>query len=104
MMMDCPRCGFSQPKDRYCANCGLDVEHFHAKPAPIWIRLLQNPNFHLSLIAILLVFVVGYILYSRSGLTREVGHLLRGTPLSSRDAGDPRERFEAKKAAVEPAP
>ncbi len=25
-MMKCPKCGFSQPKDKYCANCGIDIE------------------------------------------------------------------------------
>jgi hypothetical protein len=104
MMMDCPRCGFAQPKDRYCASCGLDVENYHAAPTPIWIRILQSPNFHLSLIAILIVFVVGYILYSRSELvTREVGQLLGGSPISSREAADPDDAGEDKKAPAAPA-
>jgi hypothetical protein len=71
MMMECPRCGFSQPKDRYCAQCGVDVEQFSARPKPLAIRLLQNPNFHLSLIALSIVLVVGYILYSRSQAQKE---------------------------------
>jgi len=89
MMMDCPRCGFNQPKDRFCASCGLDVDQFQAKPTALWLRILQNPNFHLSLIGLLLVVVAGYIFYSRSEmLGREVDDLLRSTPLSSRDSRD----------------
>lgn len=90
MMMECPRCGFAQPKDRYCASCGLDIEQFEAKPKPLWVRLVQNPNLHLSLIAILILLVVGYIFYVQKGLvSRQVGALFNGTPLSSRDSGDP---------------
>ncbi|NJL25395.1 MAG: hypothetical protein HC902_09610 [Calothrix sp. SM1_5_4] len=89
MMMDCPRCGFSQPKDRYCANCGLDVEHYVAKPRPFIIRLLQSPNFHLTLIGTLIAAVVMFIVYSQRELvSREVGEFL-GQPLSSREAADP---------------
>lgn len=27
-MIDCPKCGFHQPKDRFCANCGVDMMGF----------------------------------------------------------------------------
>ena len=87
--MECPRCGFAQPKDRYCASCGLDVEHFVAKPKPLLSRIVQNPNFHLSLIGLLVALVVAYIFYAqREVVTREVGNLLKGSPVRSRDAGD----------------
>jgi hypothetical protein len=90
MMMECPRCGFTQPKDRYCANCGLDVEHYVAKPKPVWMRVVQNPNLHLTLIGALILVVVGYIFYSQRELvSREVGNLFKGSLLLSRDAGDP---------------
>lgn len=89
-MMDCPRCGFTQPKDRYCANCGVDVEAFARKPKPVLIRILQSPNFYLSLIVILILWVVGFIFYSRSGVvSRHVGNLLNGKPLSSRERALP---------------
>jgi hypothetical protein len=93
MMMDCPRCGFTQPKDKYCASCGLDVDQFLAKPKPWWIRLGQNPNLHLTLLGLLVAVVVAYIFYAQSDrLGREVRKLLKGTPLASRDAGDPSQR------------
>lgn len=89
MMMDCPRCGFAQPKDRYCASCGLDVDAYLAKPQPLLIRILQNPNFHLSLIALAVLLIVGYILFTRSAfVSREVRQMF-GTPLTSREAADP---------------
>jgi hypothetical protein len=90
-MMECPRCGFQQPTDQFCAKCGVNVETYVKKPKPLLVRLLQNPNFHLSLIGILIVFVVGWIFYSRANYMKlEVGRLV-GTPISSRDAADPAE-------------
>lgn len=89
MMMECPRCGLEQPKDRYCASCGLDVDQFLAKPKPFFLRLVQNPNLHLSLIGILIVVVIGYIFYMQRGVKSRVDAFFTGTPLSSREAGDP---------------
>lgn len=28
MLVTCPRCGFQQPKDQYCASCGIDMLAF----------------------------------------------------------------------------
>lgn len=107
-MMECPRCGFQQPTDQFCAKCGVNVETFVQKPKPFLVRLLANPNFHLSLIGILIVFVVGWIFYSQAGYVKlEIGRLV-GTPISSRDAADPNEvaaqarmREEAREAKEE---
>lgn len=62
-MMECPRCGFQQPSDRYCANCGLDVEHFEPTPPPWHEQLLKNSTFHLSL-ALVLIGGMGFYIYS----------------------------------------
>ncbi len=32
-MINCPKCNFRQPKDQYCANCGVDI--FTFKPLPV---------------------------------------------------------------------
>jgi hypothetical protein len=104
MMMECPRCGFAQPKDRYCASCGLDVDNYVAKPKPFLIRLAQNPDFHLSLIVILILLVVAYIFYAqRDQFGRQVGALISGHPLSSRDSRTSEPQAE-KKVAVRPSP
>lgn len=92
MMIECPRCGFSQPKDQYCASCGVDMDQLLAKPKPLFVRLVQNPNFHLALIGCLIAIVVAWIIYTQSGLvSREMSRIL-DRPLSSRDAADPEER------------
>lgn len=93
-LMKCPRCGFEQPEDRYCASCGADVEKLKARPTPFFIRILQNPKFHLSLIGVLIALVVFYILYSQSELvSREVRTLL-DLPITSKEAGSPEDSEE----------
>jgi hypothetical protein len=97
-MIECPRCGFAQPKDEYCASCGVNMDHLLAKPKPIMVRLLQNPNFHLSLIGVLIVVVIGWIFYTQSArVSREVGRML-DIPVSSRNAGDPNDDDNAAAA------
>lgn len=41
--MECPRCGFSQPDDRFCANCGLNVASYLARPKPLTKKILSHP-------------------------------------------------------------
>src|SRR4051812_2493199 len=87
--MDCPRCGFNQPDDQYCANCGLDVKKFFARPKPIWLRIFQDPNFYAFMIGGILVTAACYIFLNQRTVGRQMGNLLRTTFLLSKDAGDP---------------
>lgn len=41
--MECPRCGFSQPDDRFCANCGLNVAAYLARPKPLSKKIFGHP-------------------------------------------------------------
>lgn len=61
MMKDCPKCGFNQPEDRYCAQCGVDMEQFQPKPKPIWIRLSNRPAFHVSMAALIAIALFSFI-------------------------------------------
>jgi hypothetical protein len=62
MMQDCPKCGFTQPKDRYCANCGLDIEAFKPKSSPILVRLFKNTGVQISLV-LGVIAAMGFIIY-----------------------------------------
>lgn len=89
MMIECPRCGFAQPKDQYCASCGVNMDQLLAKPKPFMVRLVQNPNFHLSLIGALIAVVVAWIFYTQSSVvSRQLGRVL-DLPVSSKNAADP---------------
>ncbi len=65
MMMECPRCAFVQPQDRFCANCGLNVATYQAKPKPLSQRLLSNPALYLGLGVLFLVFVGWFLKQSK---------------------------------------
>lgn len=50
MLINCPNCGFSQPQDKYCAQCGVDMESF--KKEDSGSSFLKNPLFLLSIFVI----------------------------------------------------
>ena len=57
-MIECPRCSFIQPEDRYCASCGLDIENYKPKPRHWSIKLVRSPIFQACLS---LLIVIGLI-------------------------------------------
>jgi hypothetical protein len=63
MLVNCPKCGFSQPKDQYCAKCGVDMGAYQPKGEPFGRRLLGNPLLH---VVIIFTVVLASVLYIRS--------------------------------------
>lgn len=61
MLVNCPKCGFSQPQDRFCAKCGVDMSSFRPASPSIGKRLLGSPFFHLSIILLLALLIVYFI-------------------------------------------
>src|ERR1700678_3778964 len=63
-MIKCPKCGFEQPKDRFCAKCGIVMENFSPNNGvvPMGYKL---PTF---LVILVLIFFCGgmYWLYHRA--------------------------------------
>lgn len=59
-MLKCPKCGFQQPEDIYCANCGVNMQTFKAEPKPIFKSLLTNWMVQLAALVIVIVSVVLY--------------------------------------------
>jgi hypothetical protein len=100
MRMNCPRCGFNQPDDKYCANCGLDVESFNARPKPLILRILQNPNLYAFLIGGILVSAAFYIFLNQRTVGRQMSALLRNHFVMSKDAGEPGSEKENDNAKV----
>lgn len=87
--MDCPRCGFTQPKDQYCAKCGIDVEAYQKKPPNLFVRMANSSNFHLGVIIAIIVATLFYLVVSQRRLIQqEVGRILEGIPLLSSRAVD----------------
>lgn len=67
-MQECPRCGFLQPHDRFCAYCGLDIENFEAKSPPWYHNALLNAKVQVGVIALSLVGAFGYIYWQQQSL------------------------------------
>lgn len=65
MMIHCPRCGFSQPKDSYCAQCGLDIENYKAPEVPFLKKIFSNPVFQLSIV-LLVALASGLYVYKHN--------------------------------------
>lgn len=81
MLINCPKCGFSQPKDQYCASCGVDMLSYVPAAPPLWKQVLVNPVF---LIAITMSVVAGSVVYIRQGQRDELAsraRLLRSGPM-----------------------
>lgn len=55
MMVNCPKCGFSQPQDQYCAKCGVDMVAYRPAEKPFFARLVSNTLVQ----ALFLVLIIG---------------------------------------------
>lgn len=64
MLINCPRCGFQQPKDKYCAQCGIDIETFRPAIPPWHRRFFGNPFLQLALLLVV-TGGGGYFLYKK---------------------------------------
>ncbi len=60
MMVNCPRCGFSQPEDQYCARCGVDMLNFQPARKPFLRRLAGSTVFQLFVLAVTITIVFSY--------------------------------------------
>jgi hypothetical protein len=63
MMVNCPKCGFSQPKDQYCANCGIDMVHFRPVQKPFVQRMLGNTVVQASVLFVAIFSIFIFVRY-----------------------------------------
>lgn len=61
MLVECPKCHFQQPKDQYCANCGVDMIAFRPAKKPFVKTLIGNSLFQLITISMIGVSVAIYV-------------------------------------------
>lgn len=62
MLVNCPRCGFSQPKDQYCAQCGIDMQSYKPKEKPFLAKTLGNMWVQIGILLLIGVSVGQYII------------------------------------------
>lgn len=87
MLVNCPRCGFEQPKDKYCAQCGVDTESFKPPRKSALKSSLTNPALYVG-IAILIAIVFFKTAYkpATSTLTQRVQFLKGNVQIANRTA------------------
>lgn len=61
MLVKCPKCDFTQPKDQYCAQCGVDMSTFHVSPPSFFSRLVASKTFIVFIIFVLTLAAGTYI-------------------------------------------
>lgn len=61
----CPKCGFEQPKDMFCAKCGIQMDAFVPSRPSMGQRLLASTVFYGILLAVVFASAA-YFLYTRS--------------------------------------
>lgn len=103
MLINCPRCGFSQPDDKYCAQCGVDMETY--RPAQIsWIKkILGSPILQFGAV-FLLAGAAAFFLYHRdqANLQARVSYLKGSAPLNGAENQAAKNLMET--ASAEPPP
>lgn len=73
MLVRCPKCGFSQPEDQYCAQCGIDMVAYQPPKQSTFLQLLRDPLFHLSFV--IFISILGAILLIRKNKAPEVASM-----------------------------
>lgn len=68
MLIRCPRCGFSQPQDRYCAKCGVDMQSYRPKQQSFAQKIFANPFFHITIFGSLLIYATLFLVQKKSNL------------------------------------
>ncbi len=79
-MINCPRCDFLQPTDRYCANCGVDIENYRPAQTPMFTRVLKNPWSALIIIIIAAAGVAFWMFTSSTKMSDQVQLLEEKSP------------------------
>lgn len=84
MLINCPKCGFQQPKDKYCAQCGVDMETFRPAKPPFFQRVFGNPIVPLSIL-IVMVSGIGFFMYKsgQENLQNRVTYLKSSVQIES---------------------
>lgn len=92
MLINCPRCGFSQPQDQYCARCGVDMQSFKPKAESSFFKFLKNPILHVLILFAAATYFGRQILQNREPQ--------KWTATSSRYQGIPNNPASASKTTI----
>lgn len=60
MMVNCPKCGFSQPRDLYCARCGVDMTAYRPIEKPLIVQLARSTMFQIAVLGFVVLTVFSF--------------------------------------------
>ncbi len=106
-MMKCPRCGFSQPRDQYCAQCGVDILSYKPPQVPLFDRIVQSPLAQLTFVGLIIFFVASSLMKKTdSSLNERVNYLKGNLQISSQkpNSADSNSANAQKDVAISPSP
>ncbi|MCS6838679.1 MAG: hypothetical protein NZ480_07505 [Bdellovibrionaceae bacterium] len=86
MLIKCPKCGFDQPQDEYCARCGVHIPSFQSQQnqSASASSLTSRWQFWLVLFALFIsVTVVATHFLKKREIEKRKASLQRGIPLSA---------------------
>jgi hypothetical protein len=72
MLVTCPRCGFEQPKDKFCAKCGIIMEGFVGKKPPLTSRIASSVTFYSLIVALVIGSFIFFYLSDRKKNQEEI--------------------------------
>lgn len=64
MLVNCPRCGLSQPLDQYCAQCGVDMQSFKPQKVPTLIKIFRSARVQILILLLAGAYAGQYLVRS----------------------------------------
>lgn len=92
-MVSCPKCGFTQPADQYCASCGVDMKAFKPREKPFITRTLTSPIFQVIVVTIV---VAGGFIYMRQTRRAELAARVRAIEIARQAEEVEQELYQAQ--------
>jgi hypothetical protein len=86
-MITCPRCGFEQPVDRFCAKCGIVMENYKAKRS--FLKRVNSPTLAFILVLIGTVGLILLVLANRDRVSEFRANPITQTNVPPGDAEAP---------------
>lgn len=71
MLIKCPRCGFSQPEDQYCASCGVNIETYVPRKSSLSKRVFSSTLLQVAFVISATLGVSYYGLKAKDSLTAQ---------------------------------
>ena len=98
MMINCPKCGFLQEKDVYCAQCGVNMDTYKPPKKPLLKKIIGNWMVQLGVLFLVILAIVTWDNLSSKGESRSRSEL---PPVANRIARGEYQEAETASAQAE---